>query len=158
MPSIFPNGIDAVVKKTGWPIEAHNRWWYVVFLSLYILLSSKVSLLITVLQILIYQAIPSQSMYFLCFAMCVLFPWLFPSTFSWTTSVLKATVKIIAANSSLVAILSICIDLTAGNCTADRGSLAMQIMHICGLVCTRTSGSAINLRAHIHAWDTFRGQ
>ena len=29
MPSVFPNGIEAVVKKTGWPIEAHNRWWYV---------------------------------------------------------------------------------------------------------------------------------
>ena len=26
-PSIFPNGIEAVAKKTGWPIEAHNRWW-----------------------------------------------------------------------------------------------------------------------------------
>ena len=29
MPSVFPNGIEAVVKKTGLPIEAHNRWWYV---------------------------------------------------------------------------------------------------------------------------------
>ena len=29
MPNVFPNGIEAVVKKTGWPIEAHNRWWYV---------------------------------------------------------------------------------------------------------------------------------
>ena len=25
MPSIFPNGIEAVVEKTGWPIVAHNR-------------------------------------------------------------------------------------------------------------------------------------
>lgn len=29
MPSAFPNGIEAVVKKTGLPIVAHNRWWYV---------------------------------------------------------------------------------------------------------------------------------
>ena len=27
MPSVFPNGIDAVVEKTGWPIMAHNRYW-----------------------------------------------------------------------------------------------------------------------------------
>lgn len=27
MPSVFPNGIEAVVKKTGWPIVAHNRYW-----------------------------------------------------------------------------------------------------------------------------------
>ena len=27
MPDIFPNGIDAVVKKTGWPIMAHNRYF-----------------------------------------------------------------------------------------------------------------------------------
>eukprot|EP00731_Ephydatia_muelleri_P018789 Em0011g829a len=27
MPSIFPNGIDNVVQKTGWPILAHNRYW-----------------------------------------------------------------------------------------------------------------------------------
>jgi hypothetical protein len=27
MPSVFPNGIEAVVKKTGLPMEAHNRWW-----------------------------------------------------------------------------------------------------------------------------------
>ena len=28
MPSIFPNGIDAVYKGTGeWPIVAHNRYW-----------------------------------------------------------------------------------------------------------------------------------
>ena len=24
---LFPSGIDAVVKKTGWPIMAHNRYW-----------------------------------------------------------------------------------------------------------------------------------
>ena len=29
MPSVFPNGIDTVARKTGMPIEAHNRWWYV---------------------------------------------------------------------------------------------------------------------------------
>lgn len=27
MPSIFPNGIDSVVQKTGWPVVAHNRYW-----------------------------------------------------------------------------------------------------------------------------------
>lgn len=27
MPDVFPNGIEAVVKKTGWPIVAHNRFW-----------------------------------------------------------------------------------------------------------------------------------
>jgi hypothetical protein len=27
MPSIFPNGIDAVSKATGWPIVAHNRFF-----------------------------------------------------------------------------------------------------------------------------------
>jgi len=27
MPSVFPNGIDAVVQKTGWPVMAHNRYW-----------------------------------------------------------------------------------------------------------------------------------
>ena len=27
MPSIFPNGIEAVASKTGWPIVAHNRYW-----------------------------------------------------------------------------------------------------------------------------------
>jgi len=29
MPDVFPNGIQAVVSKTGWPIVAHNRWWYI---------------------------------------------------------------------------------------------------------------------------------
>ena len=24
---VFPNGIEAVVEKTGWPIVGHNRWW-----------------------------------------------------------------------------------------------------------------------------------
>ena len=27
MPSVFPNGIQMVVAKTGWPIVAHNRYW-----------------------------------------------------------------------------------------------------------------------------------
>ena len=27
MPSIFPNGIDSLVQKTGWPVLAHNRYW-----------------------------------------------------------------------------------------------------------------------------------
>ena len=27
MPTVFPNGIDTVVKETGWRIFAHNRWW-----------------------------------------------------------------------------------------------------------------------------------
>lgn len=27
MTDVFPNGIDAVVKRTGWPIMAHNRYW-----------------------------------------------------------------------------------------------------------------------------------
>lgn len=26
-PDVFPNGIEAVVKETGWRIVAHNRWW-----------------------------------------------------------------------------------------------------------------------------------
>ena len=29
MPDIFPNGIEALVNKTGWRVVAHNRWWYV---------------------------------------------------------------------------------------------------------------------------------
>ena len=28
-PSVFPHGIQAVVKKTGLPVVAHNRWWCV---------------------------------------------------------------------------------------------------------------------------------
>lgn len=27
MPSVFPNGIEAVASRTGWPIVAHNRYW-----------------------------------------------------------------------------------------------------------------------------------
>lgn len=27
MPNVFPNGIEAVTTKTGWPIVAHNRYW-----------------------------------------------------------------------------------------------------------------------------------
>ena len=27
MPSIFPNGIEALVEKTGWRVVGHNRWW-----------------------------------------------------------------------------------------------------------------------------------
>ena len=27
MPSVFPNGIESVVRQTGWPILAHNRYW-----------------------------------------------------------------------------------------------------------------------------------
>ena len=27
MPSIFPNGIESMQKKTEWPIVAHNRYW-----------------------------------------------------------------------------------------------------------------------------------
>ena len=27
MTDVFPNGIDFVVQKTGWPIVAHNRFW-----------------------------------------------------------------------------------------------------------------------------------
>ena len=27
MPSVFPNGIEAVVEKTGWRVVGHNRWW-----------------------------------------------------------------------------------------------------------------------------------
>ncbi len=26
-PDIFPNGIEAMVSKTGWPVVAHNRYW-----------------------------------------------------------------------------------------------------------------------------------
>lgn len=26
-PDIFPNGIEAVYKSTGWLVQAHNRWW-----------------------------------------------------------------------------------------------------------------------------------
>ena len=29
LPTVFPNGIDAVVKETGWRMFAHNRWWWV---------------------------------------------------------------------------------------------------------------------------------
>lgn len=40
MPSVFPNGIEAMQKKTGWPIVAHNRYWYVfcVFVARSVLL------------------------------------------------------------------------------------------------------------------------
>ena len=34
-PDIFPNGINAVVDRTGWPIVAHNRWWYVAYIIFY---------------------------------------------------------------------------------------------------------------------------
>ena len=26
-PDIFPNGIESMVAKTGWPVVAHNRYW-----------------------------------------------------------------------------------------------------------------------------------
>ena len=26
-PDIFPNGVEAVYKNTGWLVQAHNRWW-----------------------------------------------------------------------------------------------------------------------------------
>lgn len=30
MPSVFPHGIGYVYNMTGWPVLAHNRYWYVV--------------------------------------------------------------------------------------------------------------------------------
>ena len=26
-PKVFPNGIQSVINKTGWPVVAHNRYW-----------------------------------------------------------------------------------------------------------------------------------
>ena len=40
-PDIFPNGIDSMVKKTGWRPVAHNRWWYVI-LCIYVQLPGLV--------------------------------------------------------------------------------------------------------------------
>jgi len=28
MPDVFPDGISGLSEKTGWPIVAHNRYWY----------------------------------------------------------------------------------------------------------------------------------
>ena len=27
MTDVFPNGIQSMVTKTGWPVVAHNRYW-----------------------------------------------------------------------------------------------------------------------------------
>ena len=30
MPDALPSGISGLSSKTGWPIVAHNRYWYVI--------------------------------------------------------------------------------------------------------------------------------
>lgn len=33
MSDVFPNGIESMVTKTGWPVVAHNRYWWVCSLG-----------------------------------------------------------------------------------------------------------------------------
>ena len=59
MPRVFPNGIEAVVKKTGLPMEAHNRWWYVLTLSSGLALSQMYRLYI--MYVYVYDIVHADS-------------------------------------------------------------------------------------------------